>query len=315
MSDKNKNIKSSLHDLLRYNRNELSGAERNSFERELQKDPFLSEASEGYESLSPEEAINDITELQRSLEIRKGRKQRFIFYRIAASITILMILSAVYVFVSRSKDEKQLAENSVKSPTFEIAKNLPVVAAVDSKVSNTKNVVTPEIKAELSSSQGRSKEVVRNISTDEKTKADITIITDTTPLVRAEPEKAYAAEKRLAAPVAAIGKNRAMEQDKEDILPDYIPPQPVNGKDNFDKYVNRNLHRPDSTTNGQRVVVVVSFLVRVDGNIDSIKIIRSPQKSFSDEAIRVIKEGPAWKPAYANGRSVEDEVRVRIVFH
>jgi TonB family protein len=62
------------------------------------------------------------------------------------------------------------------------------------------------------------------------------------------------------------------------------------------------------------VVVVLNFRVDTEGKIDSIRIIRSPNKNFSDEAIRLIKEGPGWKPAEENGKTINDEVRIRIVF-
>jgi TonB family protein len=104
------------------------------------------------------------------------------------------------------------------------------------------------------------------------------------------------------------------ESEKEDVFTGYVPPQPLNGKAEFDKYVQTNLHRPDSTTDSHRIVVVISFLVRTDGSVDSIRIIRSPGKRFSDEAIRVIKSGPYWKPAEDNGKPIEDNVRMRIVF-
>lgn len=95
---------------------------------------------------------------------------------------------------------------------------------------------------------------------------------------------------------------------------DYVPPQPVNGKSEFDKYIRENIHRPDTVTTGQRIVVVVSFLVRTDGSIDSIRIFRSPGKLFSNEAIRLIRSGPSWMPARDNGKKIDDEVRVRVVF-
>jgi hypothetical protein len=60
--------------------------------------------------------------------------------------------------------------------------------------------------------------------------------------------------------------------------------------------------------------VVISFLVRSTAAIDSIKVIRSPGKEFSEEAIRLIRNGPTWKPAERNGEKIDDEVRVRIVF-
>ena len=113
--------------------------------------------------------------------------------------------------------------------------------------------------------------------------------------------------------VVGYGAKRSDSQEEEPVE-GYTPPRPLNGKTDFDKYIRENIQRPDSATSGQRVVVVLSFLVYTNGTMDSIKIIRSPGKTFSDEATRLIKEGPAWKPAEKNGKLIEDEVRVRIVF-
>jgi TonB family protein len=88
----------------------------------------------------------------------------------------------------------------------------------------------------------------------------------------------------------------------------------VNGRADFDKYIQDNLKRPDMATSGQRVVVVLNFIVDTNGKIDSLKVIRSPGKIFSDEAMRLIREGPVWKPAEQNGKAISDEVRIRIVF-
>ena len=100
----------------------------------------------------------------------------------------------------------------------------------------------------------------------------------------------------------------------EESSPGHTPPLPSGGKTEFDNYIKANLHRPDSLPTGQRAVVVVSFLVRKDGKIDSIRIIRSPGRLFSDEAIRVLKSGPSWKPALDGETKVEEEVRLRVVF-
>jgi TonB family protein len=103
-------------------------------------------------------------------------------------------------------------------------------------------------------------------------------------------------------------------EEQEDVMKGYTPPRPVKGKAAFDKYIRDHIRRPDSITAGQRVVVVLGFIVEENGKIDSISIVRSPGKLFSDEAIRLIREGPAWKPADKNGESISDEVRIRIVF-
>ena len=113
--------------------------------------------------------------------------------------------------------------------------------------------------------------------------------------------------------VVGYGVNKKEAVDEADSYR-HTPPTPVTGKSNFDKYIRNNLHRPDSAIKGQRVVVVVSFLVQTNGSIDSIRIVKSPGQSFSDEAIRIIKSGPQWKPAESNGKPVEDIVRLRLVF-
>ena len=43
--------------------------------------------------------------------------------------------------------------------------------------------------------------------------------------------------------------------------------------------------------------VQVSFIVEEDGSIDSIKVLRSPHPSLSEEAIRVVKEMPKFVPS------------------
>jgi hypothetical protein len=55
-------------------------------------------------------------------------------------------------------------------------------------------------------------------------------------------------------------------------------------------------------------------VIRTTGTIDSLKVVSSPGDEFATEAIRLIREGPAWKPAEKNGQVIDDEVRVRIVF-
>jgi TonB family protein len=104
------------------------------------------------------------------------------------------------------------------------------------------------------------------------------------------------------------------EQKAEDAFAGYSSPVPVGGKPAFESYISSNIRNPSSLAEGERAVVIVSIMVKNTGAIDSIKVVRSPGKEFSDEAIRLIKEGPAWNPATENGEKTDDEVRIRIVF-
>jgi TonB family protein len=83
--------------------------------------------------------------------------------------------------------------------------------------------------------------------------------------------------------------------------------------DDFNRYIEKNIHRPDSLT-GQRVVVVAVVSVKADGSVNRIRILRSPGPKFSEEALRLIRSGPQWLPAQQNGEKINDSVRVRIVF-
>ena len=94
----------------------------------------------------------------------------------------------------------------------------------------------------------------------------------------------------------------------------YNPPQPVTGGSTFNRYIVENMKRPLVQPQEKDLVVVVSFVIRSTGTVDSLKVINSPGDEFSKEAIRLIREGPAWKPAEENGNSIDDKVSVRIVF-
>ncbi len=94
----------------------------------------------------------------------------------------------------------------------------------------------------------------------------------------------------------------------------YISSQPVDSYASFRRYIEENMKRPEVQPQGSEAVVVVSFIVRSTGAIDSIKVISSPGEEFTSEATRLIREGPAWKPAEENGQAIDDEVSLRIVF-
>jgi protein TonB len=52
------------------------------------------------------------------------------------------------------------------------------------------------------------------------------------------------------------------------------------------------------------LTVRVQFIVDKDGNISEVKALNDPGYGTAEEAVRVIKKGPKWKPALQNGRNV-----------
>jgi periplasmic protein TonB len=93
---------------------------------------------------------------------------------------------------------------------------------------------------------------------------------------------------------------------------------PVGGFDAFYDYLLRNLQYPKearaSKTTGK---VIVEFVVEKDGRISSqnIKVLKSPHKSLSKEAIRLIKNGPKWIPGKLRGVPVRTKRALPVTFN
>jgi hypothetical protein len=95
---------------------------------------------------------------------------------------------------------------------------------------------------------------------------------------------------------------------------DYITAAPVGGKKQFNEYINNNMRFPEVSIDVSRAVVVLNFVVGLDGRPKQVFVLKSPEKAFSNEAMRLLKEGPDWQPAEIAGNKVEQPARIRIVF-
>lgn len=115
----------------------------------------------------------------------------------------------------------------------------------------------------------------------------------------------------VAPPVeSGTGKVEAPKQDE-----DYdkvftvvqIPAEFPGGLPAWTKYLERNLNRDLPVNNGAppgKYTVVVSFIVDKNGGISEVQAENDPGYGTKEEAVRVIKKGPSWKPAVQNGRNV-----------
>ena len=75
-------------------------------------------------------------------------------------------------------------------------------------------------------------------------------------------------------------------------------------------FIKKNLKYPASASeNGIQGRVTLSFVVEKDGSISNIEILRSPAEELSQEAIRIVKSMPKWKPGVLKG----EKVRVKYV--
>ena len=81
------------------------------------------------------------------------------------------------------------------------------------------------------------------------------------------------------------------------------------------EYLAANCHYPkEAQEKGQQGVVMLEFVVETDGRISCIKVLRSVVSFLDEEAIRVVKAMPKWKPGENNGQPCRSYFQLPITF-
>ncbi|TAD92154.1 MAG: energy transducer TonB [Bacteroidetes bacterium] len=81
------------------------------------------------------------------------------------------------------------------------------------------------------------------------------------------------------------------------------------------RYLQSHLNYPEAAQeNGAQGQVRVQFVVDKTGNISAVEALNDPGYGIADEAVRIIRRGPKWKPAQQNGQFVNYRHIQTIVF-
>jgi protein TonB len=87
------------------------------------------------------------------------------------------------------------------------------------------------------------------------------------------------------------------------------------GEEAFRNYLGKNIKYPaiakENNTQGK---VFLSFVVEKDGSLTDIKIVRDIGSGCGDEAVRVLRNSPHWKPGIQNGRPVRVAYTIPVSF-
>ena len=80
-------------------------------------------------------------------------------------------------------------------------------------------------------------------------------------------------------------------------------------------YLSKSIKYPPMAKDaGVQGVVYVTFVVEPDGNITNVKVLRGIGAGCDDEAVRVVKAMPKWKPGKQRGKSVRVQFNLPIRF-
>ena len=81
------------------------------------------------------------------------------------------------------------------------------------------------------------------------------------------------------------------------------------------KYLRKNVKFPPiAQENGIQGRVYVEFVVNKDGKIVDVKILKGVDRSLDEEALRVVRNMPAWNPGQQRGKPVRVSYRLPINF-
>lgn len=92
-------------------------------------------------------------------------------------------------------------------------------------------------------------------------------------------------------------------------------PQFPGGDEALKKYVKDNTHYPETAIeNGVEGIVVVDFMVEINGELQNFKVEKFVDPDLETEALRIVKGMPAWIPAEKDGAPVKAPAKVDVPF-
>ncbi|GHV29511.1 hypothetical protein FACS1894177_00520 [Bacteroidia bacterium] len=92
-------------------------------------------------------------------------------------------------------------------------------------------------------------------------------------------------------------------------------PQFPGGDAALQKWLSSNIEYPKiASEQGIQGKVVVRFIIRSDGSVDDVQIVKSLDPACDEEALRVIKMMPKWNPGKENGKAVSVYYNLPVTF-
>ncbi len=106
-----------------------------------------------------------------------------------------------------------------------------------------------------------------------------------------------------------------IEDDQPFLFAETMPS--FNGGDlsTFRNWVMTKVQYPQiAAENGISGRVILTFIIEKDGSLTSIEVLLSPDRSLSEEAIRVLKQSPKWSPAMQRNQPVRLKFTLPVEF-
>lgn len=273
-----------MKNLLQYIQGSRKGKEAHRLEKEAMRDPFLSDALDGYQTVEGNH-VESIEAMRRRIS-RRTRSQRDLIakWSIAASLLICLGFGSYFWFnreVGLSKElQSMVIQEEAVTPPLPPELVIAQAAAIGELQEKTE---TMQKKAPAAAKKPEAK--MRQAAPPP---APLAAAPTTAEVLSIVEDDADVAEMIVAEEVVAM-----------DVTMGHAPihrPEPVIGYKAYEEYLRKELIRPqDSTCKGITGTVVVEFHIDDKGRPVNLEVKRSLCASADKEALRLIEKGPDWK--------------------
>ncbi|MBN2892304.1 MAG: energy transducer TonB [Bacteroidales bacterium] len=115
--------------------------------------------------------------------------------------------------------------------------------------------------------------------------------------------------------ISLFAFSQEIEVEEEPVIWAEIMPEFPGGNNALRQYIAENIVYPElARENDIQGTVYVRFVITQTGNIGEVQIVRAVDPLLDNEAVRVVKELPDFKPASSKGKPVAIWYNVPIVF-
>jgi hypothetical protein len=258
------------------------------------------------------------------------RKPRRIWLPAAAAVIILLVASTVYLalFMDRNKPETEIAmtekpitdtaliamaEPIQKTPT----RSAETIATPGMKGSARDAVYAPAKTVETGSTQAafevagvKKDEAIAAMEVMEEEELAEVVIVEAIPGM----EKATTYEKKERAAATKMIEDSAVATPNLGVGMPNRQAEPVGGMEEFNRWIQSNIRYPEDVAPRVRKVIVVTLKISADSTLYDLKAEQTAGILFTNEAFRLLRQGPKWVPAMRENKVIDEEVRVSIVF-
>lgn len=124
-------------------------------------------------------------------------------------------------------------------------------------------------------------------------------------------------EKKVVEKKVEEKKVEVIEQSESDEVFEVVDKMPSfpGGQGAMFDFMARNIQYPKvAEENGVQGCVIVTFIVKKDGSLSYVRIVKSVDPALDKEALRLIKSMPKWSPGINKGKYVNVKFTVPVTF-